>query len=67
MIKVIPAPYGVQRRMNPDDDRIEQLTEWMKYDNIDNPINFCMLVIMKVLMQEDQVLKVYFMTKIGQR
>ena len=28
--KVIPAPYGVQRRMNPDDDRIEQLTEQMK-------------------------------------
>ena len=23
--KVIPAPYGVQRRMNPSDDRIEQL------------------------------------------
>ena len=35
--KVIPAPYGVQRRMTPDDDRIEQLTEWMKYDSIDNP------------------------------
>jgi len=34
---VIPAPYGVQRRMTPDDDRIEQLTEWMKYDSIDNP------------------------------
>ena len=28
--KVIPAPYGVQRRMNPDDDRIEQLIERMK-------------------------------------
>ena len=26
--KIIPAPYGVQRRMTPDDDRIEQLTEW---------------------------------------
>ena len=35
--KIIPAPYGVQRRMTPDDDRIEQLTEWMKYDSIDNP------------------------------
>ena len=23
--------------MTPDDDRIEQLTEWMKYDSIDNP------------------------------
>ena len=28
--KVIPAPYGAQRRMNPDDNRIEQLTECMK-------------------------------------
>ena len=35
--KVIPAPYGVQRRMNPSDDRIEQLTEWMEFDNKDNP------------------------------
>ena len=35
--KIIPAPYGVQRRMTPDDDRIEQLTEWMKYDSIANP------------------------------
>ena len=35
--KVIPAPYGVQRRMTPDDDRIEQLTEWMEFDNKDNP------------------------------
>jgi hypothetical protein len=34
---VIPAPYGVQRRMNPSDDRIEQLTEWMEFDNKDNP------------------------------
>ena len=37
--KVIPAPYGVQRRMNPSDDRIEQLTEWMEFDNKDNPDN----------------------------
>mgnify|MGYP001182716007 CR=1 FL=1 len=35
--KIIPAPYGVQRRMTPDDDRIEQLTEWMEFDNKDNP------------------------------
>ena len=35
--KVIPAPYGVQRKMTPDDDRIEQLTQWMKHDFIDNP------------------------------
>lgn len=28
--KVIPAPYGVQRRMIPQDNRIEQLTEFMK-------------------------------------
>ena len=35
--KVIPAPYGVQRRMNPSDDRIEQLTEWMEFDNKDYP------------------------------
>ena len=37
--KVIPAPYGVQRKMTPDDDRIEQLTEWMEFDNKDNPNN----------------------------
>ena len=37
--KVIPAPYGVQRKMTPDDDRIEQLTEWMEFDNKDNPDN----------------------------
>ena len=35
--KVIPAPYGVQRKMTPDDDRIEQLTGWMEFDNKDNP------------------------------
>ena len=35
--KVIPAPYGVQRKMTPDDDRIEQLTEWIEFDNKDNP------------------------------
>ena len=37
--KVIPAPYGVQRRMTPDDDRIEQLMGWMEFDNKDNPDN----------------------------
>ena len=35
--KIIPAPYGVQRRMSPSDDRIEQLKEWMEHDAIDNP------------------------------
>ena len=29
--KVIPAPYGVQRRMNPSDDRIEQHTQYMEH------------------------------------
>ena len=29
--KVIPAPYGVQRKMNPSDDRIEQLTQYMEH------------------------------------
>jgi len=29
--KVIPAPYGVQRRMTPSDDRIEQLTQYMEH------------------------------------
>ena len=29
--KIIPAPYGVQRRMNPSDDRIEQLTQYMEH------------------------------------
>ena len=37
--KVIPAPYGVQRRMTPDDDRIEQLMGWIEFDNKDNPDN----------------------------
>ena len=37
--KIIPAPYGVQRRMSPSDDRIEQLKEWMEHDAIDNPPN----------------------------
>ena len=29
--KVIPAPYGVQRRMNQSDDRIEKLIEYMEH------------------------------------
>ena len=29
--KVIPAPYGVQRRMNKSDDRIEKLIEYMEH------------------------------------
>ena len=29
--KVIPAPYGVQRRMNQSDDRIEKLIDSMEY------------------------------------
>ena len=37
--KVIPAPYGVQRKMTPDDDRIEQLMGWVEFDNKDNPDN----------------------------
>ena len=37
--KVIPAPYGVQRKMTPDDDRIEQLMGWIEFDNKDNPDN----------------------------
>jgi hypothetical protein len=28
--KVIPAPYGLQRRMAPNDNRIEEITEYMK-------------------------------------
>ena len=28
---------SLQRKMTPDDDRIEQLTEWMEFDNKDNP------------------------------
>ena len=30
--RVIPAPYGVQRRMSPSDDRIERLQNAMKAD-----------------------------------
>ena len=37
--KVIPAPYGVQRKMNPSDDRIEQLTEWMDFGNLGSGLN----------------------------
>ena len=36
---VIPAPYGVQRRMTPDDNRIEQLTEWMEFGNLGSGLN----------------------------
>lgn len=28
--KVIPAPYGLQRRMSPDDNRIEDISNYMK-------------------------------------
>jgi hypothetical protein len=28
--KVIPAPYGMQRRMNPSDNRIEDLSSYMR-------------------------------------
>lgn len=28
--KVIPAPYGMQRRMNPNDNRIEDIVSYMK-------------------------------------
>jgi len=29
--KIIPAPYGIQRKMNPNDNRIDFLESYMKY------------------------------------
>lgn len=29
--KVIPAPYGLQRRMTPNDSRIEEISQYMKH------------------------------------
>ena len=40
--KVIPAPYGVQRRMNPNDDRIEILNHFM---NERDPRSFRLLYV----------------------
>jgi len=31
--KVIPAPYGIQRRMSPQDNRIENLKEYIMFPN----------------------------------
>ena len=50
--KVIPAPYGVQRRMTPEDDRMDQLNNtWIIFQVIQQL--FYMLVIMKVLTKKE--------------
>ena len=41
--KVIPSPYGVQRRMSPSDNRIEQLGNAMKVDV--DPSRFTLLYV----------------------
>tara|TARA_R100000734_G_C3318980_1_gene113926 strand:+ start:5324 stop:6256 length:933 start_codon:yes stop_codon:yes gene_type:complete len=43
--KVIPAPYGVQRRMSPSDDRIEVLKSYMDKDNKLSPRSFRLLYV----------------------
>ena len=43
--KVIPAPYGVQRRMNPNDDRIEVLQNYMNRDEKKVPRSFRLLYV----------------------
>ena len=43
--KVIPAPYGVQRRMNPNDDRIEVLQNYMNKEEKKVPRSFRLLYV----------------------
>ena len=43
--KVIPAPYGVQRRMNPSDDRIEVLKSHMDKESNKVPRSFRLLYV----------------------
>ena len=43
--KVIPAPYGVQRRMNPSDDRIEVLKSHMDMESNKVPRSFRLLYV----------------------
>ena len=43
--KVIPAPYGVQRRMNPNDDRIEVLQNYMNKEEKKVPRAFRLLYV----------------------
>jgi|TARA_Y100000033_G_scaffold20050_1_gene18872 hypothetical protein len=43
--KVIPAPYGVQRRMHMNDDRIEVLKRYMEKDSKKVPRSFRLLYI----------------------
>ena len=45
--KVIPAPYGVQRRMNPQDNRIGSIEQYMDIFQVIHQ-HYCMSVIMKV-------------------
>lgn len=43
--KVIPAPYGVQRRMNPNDDRIEVLQNCMNKEEEKVPRSFRLIYV----------------------
>ena len=43
--KVIPAPYGVQRRMNSNDDRIEVLQNYMNKEEKKVPRSFRLLYV----------------------
>jgi len=43
--KVIPAPYGVQRRMSPSDDRIEILKSYMDKETNKVPRSFRLLYV----------------------
>ena len=52
--KVIPAPYGVQRRMSPSDNRIEQLENAMKA-NIDPSLSKLLYVNHNDSSHEDRV------------
>ena len=65
--KVIPAPYGIQRRMTPDDDRIEQLTEWMEFGNLGSGLNLLYVSHNESSNVKRRGIKIYFMIRIGQR
>ena len=55
--KVIPAPYGVQRRMNLNDDRIEVLQKYMNKEEkkVLDRLDCCMSASTKTLMKKERV------------
>ena len=62
--KVIPAPYGVQRRMNQSDDRIEKLIDSMEYVP-SNPRGLLYVSHNEANGPERRGIKRYFFTRYG--